>query len=140
MSVISNFASFLSVRAIVKAIGVAILAALISVPAHAKLISAQEASIESAGNAVIAPRADLHGLFDREEVVRALQNNGVSIEMARERLAALTDEEARQLQSDIESAPAGSGVVGAAVLIFLVLLATDITGYTDVFPFTRKAR
>ena len=36
--------------------------------------------------------------------------------------------------------PAGGDLLGAAVLIFLVLLFTDIMGYTKVFPFTRSAR
>jgi UPF0716 family protein affecting phage T7 exclusion len=31
-------------------------------------------------------------------------------------------------------------VVGAAVLIFLILLVTDILGLTDIFPFVKKHR
>jgi hypothetical protein len=34
--------------------------------------------------------------------------------------------------------PAGSGVVGALLLVFLVLLFTDIMGWTDVYPFVNK--
>ena len=34
----------------------------------------------------------------------------------------------------------GDGIVGAIVLVFIVLLVTDILGYTKVFPFTRQAR
>jgi len=36
--------------------------------------------------------------------------------------------------------PAGGDILWAAVLIFLVLLVTDMMGYTKVFPFTRSAR
>ena len=32
------------------------------------------------------------------------------------------------------------GIVGAIVLVFLVLLITDIVGLTKVFPFTRSMR
>ena len=40
--------------------------------------------------------------------------------------------------------PAGQGaigvIIGAALIIFLVLLITDIVGITDVFPFVKKHR
>ena len=40
--------------------------------------------------------------------------------------------------------PAGGdgigALVGAAVLIFLVLLLTDILGFTHVFPFTKSIK
>ena len=44
------------------------------------------------------------------------------------------------MADQIENAPAGSGIIGAIVLIFLVLLVTDILGFTKVFPFTRSVR
>jgi len=34
--------------------------------------------------------------------------------------------------------PAGGSFVGAVVLVFLVLLFTDIMGWTDVYPFVKK--
>jgi hypothetical protein len=37
----------------------------------------------------------------------------------------------------------GNGVgalVGAALIVFLVLLITDILGYTDIFPFVKKTK
>jgi len=52
--------------------------------------------------------------------------------------SALTDDEARLLAQRIDQMPAGGGIVGAIVLIFLVLLVTDVLGLTDVFPFTKK--
>ena len=33
-----------------------------------------------------------------------------------------------------------NGVLGLAVLVFLILLITDILGFTKVFPFTRPAK
>jgi hypothetical protein len=42
----------------------------------------------------------------------------------------------------LERLPAGGSavgvIIGAALIVFLVLLATDILGYTDVFPFVKK--
>ena len=63
----------------------------------------------------------------------------VTIEQARSRVAALTDAEAAQVADNINSAPAGgSDILGTIVIIFLILLVTDILGFTKVFPFTRS--
>jgi hypothetical protein len=60
---------------------------------------------------------------------------------ARERAAALTDAEAAQIVSNIDDLPAGGvGIIGAILIVFLVLLLTDILGYTKVFPFTKPMR
>ncbi len=36
--------------------------------------------------------------------------------------------------------PAGGDVLGVLLTIFIVLLVTDILGFTKVFPFTRAIR
>jgi hypothetical protein len=60
------------------------------------------------------------------------------------RVAALSDEEVAQLAAKIDSLPvgadAGASIIGALVLIFIVLLITDILGVTKVFPFTRPIK
>jgi hypothetical protein len=58
--------------------------------------------------------------------------------MAKQRVSSMTDEEVRALNQKMDEMPAGSGVVGALVLIFVVLLFTDIMGWTDVYPFVNK--
>jgi hypothetical protein len=55
-------------------------------------------------------------------------------------VAALTDEEARQLAGQVDSLPAGGDVLGVLLTVFLVLLITDILGFTKIFPFTRPVR
>jgi hypothetical protein len=40
----------------------------------------------------------------------------------------------------VDQAPAGAGVVGTLFTVFLILLVTDILGFTKVFPFTRAIR
>ena len=47
---------------------------------------------------------------------------------------------ARTASADRDALPAGGDLIGAALIVFLVLLATDIMGYTKVFPFTRSVR
>ncbi len=45
------------------------------------------------------------------------------------------------LADQLDHAPAGAGgVLGTIVLIFLLLLITDILGFTKVYPFTRSIR
>jgi hypothetical protein len=54
---------------------------------------------------------------------------------------ALSDDEVAELSARIDALPAGGdGIVGAIVLVFLVLLLTDIVGLTKIFPFTRSIK
>jgi hypothetical protein len=77
----------------------------------------------------------------REDVKQALMAQGVDPSEAQARINALSNAEIMQLAEKIENLPAGKGpigvIVGAAVLVFLVLLVTDILGYTKVFPFVK---
>ena len=69
-------------------------------------------------------------------------NSATTISMAKARVNSLTDEEVSQVARQMDQLPAGGDglaiIVGAAVLIFLVLLLTDILGLTDVFKFVKK--
>jgi hypothetical protein len=57
------------------------------------------------------------------------------------RVAALSDAEAAELAARIDELPAGGvSILGAALIVFLVLLLTDILGYTKVFPFTKPMK
>jgi hypothetical protein len=86
----------------------------------------------------------LLGVLERVEVQNQLQAHGVSIEQAKARIAALTDVEAAQLAAQIDSLPAGGNgvgaLIGAVLIVFLVLLLTDILGFTKVFPFTKPMK
>ncbi len=91
-----------------------------------------------------AAREKIMGLLAREEVEARLRTQGIDPEEARARVAALSDAEALEIARRIDSLPAGAGAVGvlvtAILIIFLVLLLTDLLGLTDVFPFVRKHR
>lgn len=78
--------------------------------------------------------------LERPDVIAHLEQLGVAKADAQARVAALSDDEAATLAAQIDSLPAGGDVVGALVLIFVVLLVTDILGLTKVFPFTRSRR
>jgi hypothetical protein len=90
-------------------------------------------------------RETLRSLMAREDIQTALVDRGIDPQEARTRAEALSDAEAVRLADTIESLPAGGmsafGIVVATLLIvFIILLITDILGYTSVFPFTKKHR
>lgn len=108
--------------------------------AHATLVSTEQVA-RLAGQEAPSVRghARLSAALSRADVRAAMERQGVDPALAMERVASLTDEEAGQLAQKIDSAPAG-GIIGALMLVFFVLLVTDILGLTKVFPFTRSAR
>jgi hypothetical protein len=74
-------------------------------------------------------------------VARVLAERGVDLDQARLRVAALSDAEAARLGAEIDRAPVGANdVVGSLIFVLVLLLITDILGYTKVFPFTRPIR
>ena len=79
--------------------------------------------------------------LERDDVRAQLAARGVSLGEAQARVAALTDAEAADLAARIDALPAGGvDILGVALVVFLVLLITDILGSTKIFPFTRPAR
>ena len=87
-------------------------------------------------------RQHVKQILDRDEIQKALRAQGVSTEEAKARIDALSDAEAVRLVEKLDQLPAGGGalgtVIGAALVVFIVLLITDILGYTDVFSFVKK--
>lgn len=106
--------------------------------AQAALIGTEQLAAVVAPQASSDAHARLSGMLAREDVTAALLDRGVSPDQVRARVAALSDAEAAQVAAQIDTAPAaGSDVLGVILLVFLVLLFTDIMGWTKVFPFTR---
>lgn len=107
--------------------------------AQAALVGTEQVVATAAhGQAADEARQRLVALLARDDVAAQLQRHGVDAAQARERVAALSDAEVMQLNGQIDQVPAGGDVLGIAVFVFLVLLLTDILGYTDIFPFVKK--
>jgi hypothetical protein len=88
-----------------------------------------------------ADRQRIAATLERAGMSEQLAAFGIGIEEARARVAALSDAEAAELAGRIDALPAGGiDVLAVALVVFLVLLLTDILGYTKIFPFTRPAR
>lgn len=117
--------------------------AALAVPAPAKagVVSTHEVIESGAAGAAQAPRERVQSFMQREEVRTALQARGVDPRQASARVQALSDDEVAQLAGQIDRLPAaGTDVLGFALVIFVLLLFTDILGLTKVFPFTRSVR
>lgn len=85
-----------------------------------------------------AERTQVLDALEREDIRRGLVDLGVDPVSARDRVHALSDEEVHQLAGRLDQLPAGGDALGVAVFIFVLLLVTDILGYTNVFPFVKK--
>jgi len=87
-------------------------------------------------------RQYVNRILEREDVQRVLKAQAVSAQEAKARVDALSDAEVADLAAKLDKAPAVGDALGAilfaALFIFIVLLVTDIFGYTDVFPFVKK--
>jgi hypothetical protein len=87
-------------------------------------------------------RQNVNRILAREDVQKVLRAQGISAEEAKARVKALSDAEVVSLAERLDQLPAGGDALGsillAAIFVFVVLLVTDILGYTDVFPFVKK--
>lgn len=103
--------------------------------AQAGLVSTEQALITAAGE---ADRTRVSDFLARDDVRQALAQQGVSADEAIERVRAMSDAEVAALADRVDTAPAGAGIVGVLFTVFVILLITDILGFTKVFPFTRS--
>ncbi|HYD56922.1 MAG TPA: PA2779 family protein [Burkholderiales bacterium] len=95
-----------------------------------------QAAMLSTEAALPGERGRVSAFLERAEVRAKLEAYGVRAEDVKDRVASMTDDEAKLVAAHIDELPAG-GVVGLILTIFLVLLITDILGLTKVFPFTK---
>lgn len=110
------------------------LGAGVPLPASAGIIATDQV-------ATSAERDRVKSFFDRAEVRARMQALGVSPQAARDRVDALGDEEVAALAGRLDQLPAGgTDLLSVALIVFLVLLLTDILGYTKVFPFTKPVQ
>lgn len=93
------------------------------------IVSAQQAEQD---------RSRVLDLLGREEVKQQLLAAGVDPRDVAARVDALSDNEVRELAAKMDQLPAGGDGLGVLLFVFVVLLITDILGFTDVFPFVKK--
>ena len=69
------------------------------------------------------------------DVQEQLLSMGVTTADIESRVNQMTQEEISQLNQQIDQLPAGGGVLGVALVVFIVFVVTDVIGATDIFPF-----
>ncbi len=123
------------------ALALAVLMAVIAGPmglAHAKMVTTDQVIERSTAS---DDRAQVMNFLMRDDVQQQLTRLGVDPEEATRRVATLSDEEVQEIAGRLDELPAGEGgigiIVGAILIIFLVLLITDLLGLTDIFPFVK---
>lgn len=109
--------------------------------ANARMVSTMEA-ID--GISLEQDREKVLSFMQADQVQKQLISLGVNPQEAMMRVSSLSSKEISLLSSEIDKASAGgdvvTGILGLAVLVFIVLLITDILGFTKVFPFTRAVQ
>jgi hypothetical protein len=87
-------------------------------------------------------RDHVNSILAREDVKAAFIAQGINPLEAKERVDTLSNAEIINLADQIDQLPAGGStletVLIIALIVFLVLLFTDLMGYTDIFPFVKK--
>jgi hypothetical protein len=111
--------------------------------ANAAMVATTE--VVRAAQPPAADRERVIAFLARADVQEVLERWGVEPEQAELRVASMTDAELAGFAARIDRLPAGGNgtvgaVVGAILLIFIILLITDLLGLTDVFPFVKKRR
>lgn len=126
---------------------VALLMTVVLLITSLPLGSAQAALITTdqvIGDAAMGERGKVAAFLQRQDVRAQMIAFGVDPAEAAARVASLSNREIGQIAGQIDQLPAGQGVIvaviGAAVLIFLVLLVTDLLGLTHIFPFVNHPR
>ena len=128
-------------RARIKFVSVLLTISMLSltVPHQAVFASmiSTEALIES--KRVQETRHYLNDRLSRNDVRNALLAQGIDPMEVKARIDGITDEEIARIADQFEHLPAGADAVAAivyiSVIILLVLLTTELLGYTDVFSF-----
>ena len=78
------------------------------------------------------PRARVEEFISQDRVQAQLIALGADPAEVRERIAALTGDELRELDQNIETMPAG-GILALIGLVFVVLIILELTGTIDIF-------
>ena len=80
-------------------------------------------------------RIRINQLVSQENVTNRMLELGVDPADIQARIAALTDDEVRQLEQHLDQIPAG-GILATIGLVFVILLILELTGVIDIFKKT----
>jgi hypothetical protein len=117
-------------RFLSKLVLVVSLASFLSAPLQAAVVSSTDLVQQQQSQ---IDRDTLMQALERDDVKNALISQGVDPQQAKERVKHMTPAEVAALNQKIDEMPAG-GILGAILLILVILIFTDMAGWTDVYP------
>jgi hypothetical protein len=106
----------------------------------AQITPIQAAMVENATLMNNITRIELIESLDKDDVQGLLVSMGVDKDAAVLRIQTMHEDELARLQQDFEQLPAGAGGIETIAIVFLILVATDYAGVTDIFPFVNKSK
>lgn len=122
-----------------KLLSLALVSSLSSISFYAPVV---QASLIGTSTALAAPtfgvngeRAHVLALLQRQDVQSQLQVRGVDPAQVQARVNALNNSEVHALATQLDQAPAGAGGLEVVLLVFLILIITDLAGITHIFTF-----
>lgn len=126
-------------RRLTKPVAHLVVLGMLALSLHLPAANAAMVGTETVVNAAQAQQSREHVLstLNRDDVKTQLMARGVDPAQVQARLDSLTDEEIQTLAAKMDQLPAGGDALGVLVFIFLVLLITDIMGFTNIFPFVK---
>ena len=113
-------------KRILRCLLIATVALMSSLPAQAAMVGT--AQIQANTSAI----ATVDVIQQREWITERLVKGGVDETVAVTRVAAMTDAQVARIHQRIDEAPAGGD--STLIIIFLVLVITELMGYTDIVP------
>jgi hypothetical protein len=112
---------------------------IISAPARAAMVDTGEIFKQNQHD---FSQKRINMFLERSEVHKHLVDWGINPDEAKARVDSLTDEEIENIASRMDQLPAGGdavgAIIGAALIVFIILLVTDILGFTNVFSFVKS--
>lgn len=110
-------------------------------PAQAALVTTDQVINRTKNDAA---REKVILFMERADVRQQMVTMGVDPDLARSRVASMTDQEIVQISDRIDQLPAGSGVFESilivAGIVAIVFFITDLIGWTDVYKVVNKQR
>ena len=116
------------IKRIISSLLVGLISLVVALPGQAAMVGT--AQIQQEQNLLAI---DLQSISQKRDWLREqLVLGGVDTENASLRVAAMTDLQVNQIYQRIDAEPAGG--VNVLLVILIVFLVTELTGYTDVIP------
>lgn len=129
-------------RRLTKPVSHLVVLGILALSLHFPAANAAMVGTEAVVNAAQAQlsRERIVSTLNRDDVKSQLMARGVDPFQVQARLDSLTDEEVQTLAAKMDQLPAGGDGLGVLVFLFVLLLITDILGYTNIFPFVKHPK